>query len=76
MGANQFPPFAPERLYKVEEAAEYLRVGDRTVYKFIAEGRLIASWIGRSHMITQTNLVAFVKGAEQAHSKPTSPEIQ
>jgi len=74
-GAGQSPPFAPERLYTVEEAAEYLHIGDRTVYKFIAEGRLIASWVGRSHLITQSNLVAFVKGAEQDYSKPTSPEI-
>src|SRR6266702_3210547 len=71
-GADQFPAFTPapkpEKLYSVPEVGEYLRVGERPIYKWIAEGSLIASWVGRSHLVSESNLVAFLKNKEQASS--------
>ncbi len=68
MGKDQFPPFAPERLYNVEEAGAYLRIGPRSVYRWIEEGRLKASFVGRSHLIRESSLVEFVKQSEQDSS--------
>lgn len=71
-GANQFPAFSPapklERMYTVPEVGEYLRIGPRPVYRAIAEGKLTASWVGRSHLVSESNLAAYVKSQEQASS--------
>ena len=65
MGANQFPPFTPERLYDTDEASAYLRVEPRSIGKFIASGKLGASWIGRRWLVSESNLRAFVQGQEK-----------
>lgn len=60
-GRDNFQPFARERLLTVPEVGEYLHVGERPIYKWIAEGRLVASWIGRSHLISESDLARFVE---------------
>jgi len=74
-GKDAFPAFNPtpvkptvERLYTVPEVGEYLRIGPRPIYKAIAEGHLVSSFIGRSHMVTESNLAAFIKNQEKATS--------
>jgi excisionase family DNA binding protein len=68
MGADQFAPFASERLFTAEEAAEYLKVEVRTLCKFITSDRankLKASWVGRRWLITESALRNFLAGNEQ-----------
>ena len=57
-----------ERLMTVAEAGRYLRIGPRPIYRAIAEGRLAAAWVGRSWLVREGNLVAFIKAAEQEPS--------
>jgi excisionase family DNA binding protein len=66
--ADSFPPFTPvpviQKLYTVPEVGQYLRMGECPIYKAIAEGRLIASWVGRQHLVSESNLAAYVKAME------------
>ena len=70
MGQGQ--PFNPtpklQRLWTVPELGEYLHIGERSIYKAISEGRLIASWVGRQHLVSESNLAAFVKLQESDSS--------
>ena len=79
MGADQFPAYpgitrAPketiERLFTTVEAARFLRVGNRTLLRFISDGKLTASFIGRGYAITETSLAQFIKQQqnERAHA--------
>lgn len=72
MGKDNFAPFSTERLFTTEEAAAYLRVGERALAKFITGDRankLKASWIGRRWIISEGNLQAFIGANEQDVSK-------
>ena len=64
-GRDQFPPFAPERLFDTDEASAYLRVEPRSIGKFIASGKLGASWIGRRWLVSESNLKSFVDGQQK-----------
>jgi excisionase family DNA binding protein len=83
-GADSFPAFSPEKpviekLYTVPEVAQYLRIGPRPVYAAIQEGRLVSSWVGRSHLVSESNLAAYVKVQERAtswHGKKVMPEAK
>ena len=72
-GADAFAPFATERLYTMQEAAEYLRVEPRTIGKFISDesrtNKLKAAWIGRRWIISESNLRAFVDGQETSEEE-------
>lgn len=48
--------------YTPEEAAEILRVSARTVYTYIADGKLRASKPAGRRMILETDLRAFMCG--------------
>jgi excisionase family DNA binding protein len=39
-----------------EQAAEYLQVSRETVYRYIRQGRLVASRLGRSYRVSKRNL--------------------
>ena len=72
---NSSPAFTPapaqpqlSRMFTVSEVAQYLRLGERPIYKWIAEGRLVASWVGRMHLVSEPNLAAFVKSQESDSS--------
>ena len=39
-----------------EQAAEYLQVSRETVYRYIRQGRLVASRLGRSYRVPKRNL--------------------
>jgi excisionase family DNA binding protein len=43
-----------------EQAAEWLQVSRETVYRYIRDGRLVASQIGRTYRIRRENLDRFV----------------
>ncbi|MDR3575048.1 MAG: helix-turn-helix domain-containing protein [Anaerolineaceae bacterium] len=64
-GRDQFQPFSTERLYDTEEASAYLRVEPRTIGKFIASGKLSASWVGRRWLVPESSLSSFVQGQQK-----------
>src|ERR687886_919538 len=39
-----------------EQAAEYLQVSRETVYRYIRQGRLVASRLGRSYRVSKRNV--------------------
>jgi len=49
-----------DRLYTVEQAAEYLNTTERFVRRLITERRIPFHKVGRYIRITETDLVAFV----------------
>ena len=50
-----------ERLFLVEEAAEYLRVNPQTVRRWVREGKLKALWSGRQLVFTEKALGEFLE---------------
>lgn len=52
-------------LYTIEECSEILKVTKRTIYKYIKEGSLRASKVGRDWRITDAALRAFLESLEQ-----------
>jgi excisionase family DNA binding protein len=43
-----------------EQAADYLQVNRETIYRYIREGRLVASRLGRAYRIPKLNLDALL----------------
>ena len=46
----------PREVMTPEQAAEYLQVNRETVYRYIREGKLVASRLGRSYRIPKRSL--------------------
>lgn len=59
-----------EQLLTVDLAAERLRLHPKTVLRFIREGRLHATRIGKSYRILPSDLEAFAGGPRAARSAP------
>lgn len=55
-----------EGFYTAEQAADRLRFHPKTVRRFIREGRLRATRIGKSYRIMQSDLAAFAGGLPDA----------
>ena len=51
----QRTPAFPE-IMTPEQAAEYLQVSRETVYRYIRQGKLVASRLGRSYRVSNRNL--------------------
>lgn len=51
-------------VYTVEECADILKVTKRTIYKYVKDGSLRASKVGRDWRITDTALRAFLERLE------------
>jgi len=47
-------------LYELQEVAEKLKVGIRTLREYIKTGRLKAKRIGRSYKVTESELLRFI----------------
>jgi hypothetical protein len=60
------PPAPPQirRMFTVTELEPYLRMGQRGVLKEIARGRLISSFCGRKHLVSEASLAAYLKQRE------------
>ena len=59
--AESPPPMPGQPLMTVEEAAGYLRVDPKTVYRLINDNELKAVLIGRVYRIEQKDLLEFIK---------------
>ncbi len=49
-----------QRLLKVREVAEVMRVSNMTVYRLIRSGELPAARVGRSHRVRQSDLEMYL----------------
>ncbi|HVE46367.1 MAG TPA: helix-turn-helix domain-containing protein [Acidimicrobiales bacterium] len=49
-----------QRLLKVREVADAMRVSNMTVYRLIRSGDLPSTRVGRSHRVRQTDLEAYL----------------
>jgi excisionase family DNA binding protein len=60
-----------ENLFTTAEASEYLKVSELTVRRYIKDGKLKSSKIGRLHRISESALREFVEaqGDRQAKTK-------
>jgi putative molybdopterin biosynthesis protein len=54
-----------EKIYTAKEVAEYLKVKKDTIYKWIRDGDLKCSQIGRTVRITESQLADFLKPKEK-----------
>jgi excisionase family DNA binding protein len=45
-----------QEVFTPEQAAEYLQVNRETIYRYIRDGKLIASKLGRTYRVTKRNL--------------------
>jgi excisionase family DNA binding protein len=57
--------------YRIDEAAEYLRVSERTIEREIAKGRLPSFTIGRPRLVHRDHLDALAATGEDV--APTTP---
>jgi excisionase family DNA binding protein len=54
-----------ERFYSVQELAEMLRVHERTIYRWIAGGRLRAYRAGAKWRVSEIDLKAFLEPSDE-----------
>lgn len=52
---------APADILTVEQVADYLQLNKLTVYKYVRDGRLPASKIGKSYRIRRADVEAFLE---------------
>ncbi len=53
-----------------DQAADYLQVNRETVYRYIRDGRLVASRLGRSYRIPRTSLNQLLWQSRTRHDIP------
>jgi excisionase family DNA binding protein len=57
---------ATSTLMTLSDAAEYLRVSERTILRLIAAGELVAHKVGRQWRLSKVDLQAFLNRSRQA----------
>lgn len=50
------------KLYTMKEVAEILKLNRRTIYRYLKDGKLKATKVGREWRITEPQLLAFING--------------
>ena len=50
-----------EKLYTLQEVADYLRVSRQTIYNYVTAKKLKASKIGKEYRVTEKDLQDFLK---------------
>lgn len=53
-----------QRLYNLAEVGAYLRLGTRPLMKAIAEGRLVSSFVGRSHLVSESAIADYLSSRQ------------
>ncbi len=54
-----------EKLYTVQEVADYLGLSRKTIYRYLKAGKLKAKKVGAEYRITQSQLDELLNGKEQ-----------
>lgn len=58
-----------EKLYTTEEVMEMLHVSRRTLYRYIQSGALNTVKVGKRHLISESNIKAFLDNAMTGKAK-------
>ena len=53
-----------EKLYTVQEVADYLGLSRKTIYRYLKAGKLKAKKVGAEYRITQSQLDELLNGKE------------
>ncbi len=53
-----------QRLYNLAEVGEYLRLGPRPLMKAIASGKLVSSFCGRQHLVSESAIADYLKNQQ------------
>lgn len=56
-------------IYTLDEISELLKTTKRTLYKYLKDGKLPASKIGREWRVTEEQLQAFLDNTTQGNQK-------
>ena len=57
---------AQDKLYTLQEVADYLKVSRQTIYNYVTAKRLKASKIGKEYRLTEKDLQDFLKNGRNA----------
>lgn len=57
---------AQDKLYTLQEVADYLKVSRQTIYNYVTAKRLKASKIGKEYRVTEKDLQDFLKTGRNA----------
>lgn len=57
---------AQDKLYTLQEVADYLKVSRQTIYNYVTAKRLKASKIGKEYRVTEKDLQDFLKNGRNA----------
>lgn len=55
-----------DKLYTLQEVADYLKVSRQTIYNYVTAKRLKASKIGKEYRVTEKDLQDFLKNGRNA----------
>lgn len=67
-------PTDPDEILTIDELANYLKAGKRTVYRLAAEGRIPAFKVGGTWRFLRTDIEVWIKQQSTGHSEPTTKE--
>jgi excisionase family DNA binding protein len=65
-----------QRLYNLSEVGEYLRLGPRTLMKAIASGKLVSSFCGRQHLVSESSIEAYLENQQGTSPYGKQPKAQ
>ena len=60
-----FDRFYPEKIMNTQQAAEYLGISLRTVYRLIKNGEIPAKRVGGQWRLARSSLDKFIRGGEE-----------
>ncbi len=58
--------FSMEKLYTIKETAELLRISKATLFRLMAEGKIIPLKLGKRSLFTEEEIVRFIKSLKDA----------
>lgn len=58
--------FVMEKLYTIKETAELLRISKATLFRLMAEGKIIPLKLGKRSLFTEEEIVRFIKSLKDA----------
>lgn len=58
--------FSMEKLYTIKETAELLRISKATLFRLMAEDKIIPLKLGKRSLFTEEEIVRFIKSLKDA----------
>ena len=60
----------PDEILTLREVAEYLKIGERTAYRLVQEGKLPAFKVGGTWRLRRGDLDSWIEQQTAAHTEP------